>query len=169
MKKILLTITLLLSLSTLLQAGNDTLTVTTIKGKVLHASKIEGGLQIDEYKGKVLFVEIYGHRCSYCIKAIDPYSELQEKFKNKLAIVAIEAGGFNEAQLKNFDEIYDIGYDNITQKSAGWLVPYVSQIGHYRGMIPFLAIFDTNGKFYTSFSGPVPLEKLESIIQQLSK
>jgi len=85
------------------------------------------------------------------------------------AIVSVEAGGYNEAQLKDFDELYGIEYTNITQKEAGELVPYVSRIGGYRGMIPFLAIFDKNGDFYSSASGPISTAKLESIINELSK
>jgi len=169
MKTWLLTVLLTLSFLTLSQADEAKLAVKSVDGKVLHASRIDGGLLFDELKGKIVIVEIYGHRCPYCIKAIDPYNDLQEKYKDKLAIVSIEVGGFNEAQLKNFDEVYDIGYINMTQQAAGWLVPYVSQIGHYRGMIPFMAVFDKNGKFHTSASGEVSEKKLEEIIKELSK
>ena len=169
MKKIVTFLLLTLSLITLSQAAGEKITMKSVKGQVLHASKTEKGLLFDELKGKVLFVEIYGHRCSYCIKAIDPYNALQKKYKEKLAIVSIEVGGYNEAQLKKFDDLYGIEYINLGQKEVGWLVPYVSQVGGYRGMIPFLAIFDKNGNFYKSFSGPVSKQELEKIIIELSK
>lgn len=169
MKKILILMVLALSLVTLGHAAGEKTAIKSVKGKVLHASKTDKGLLFDELKGKVLFVEIYGHRCPYCIKAIDPYNALQEKYKEKLAIVSIEVGGYNEEQLKNFDDLYGIDYINISQKEADWLVPYVSRIGAYRGMIPFLAIFDKSGNFYKSFSGPVSKQELEKIIGDLSK
>ena len=165
MKKIILLISIL---SLFLTAG-DKLTMTTVDGKTLHMSKTPKGLVFDEYKGKIVFVELYGHRCPYCIKAIDPYNNLQEKYKERLVIVSIEVGGYDKKQLASFDDLYGIEYTNITQKEAGELVPYVSHLGGYRGMIPFLAIFDKNGNFYTSASGPVPEKKLEEVIAKLSK
>jgi thiol-disulfide isomerase/thioredoxin len=169
MKKIIILILFFAAFLVLAQAGEEKRKMTTVDGKVLHMSKTAKGLVFDEYKGKILFVEIYGHRCPYCIKAIDPYNALQEKYKDKLAIVSVEVGGYDEAQLKNFDELYGVEYTNISQKEAGELVPYVSRIGSYRGMIPFLAIFDKKGDFYTSASGPISTAKLESIINELSK
>ena len=168
MKKIITLALLVASLLTVSQA-EDRLTMTTVDGNKLHMSKTPKGLLFDEYKGKVLFVEIYGHRCPYCIKAIDPYNELQKKYKDKLAIVSVEVGGYDQKKLKSFDDLYGIEYVNITQKEAGELVPYVSKLGGFRGMIPFLAIFDTKGDFYRSASGPISKKELESIIEKLSK
>ena len=165
MKKIILLISIL---SLFLTAG-DKLTMTTVDGNTLHMAKTPKGLVFDEHKGKILFVEIYGHRCPYCIKAIEPYNDLQEKYKDKLAIISIEVGGYDGKQLASFDDLYGIEYINISQKEAGELVPYVSRLGGYRGMIPFLAIFDRDGNFYKSASGPISESKLEEIIAQLSK
>ena len=169
MKNTLILILLTLSLLSTTQASEEKQVMKSVDGTLLHAGKIENGLVIDELKGKILFVEIYGHRCPYCIKEIDPLNALQEKYGKRLAIVAVEVGGYNGSKLKDFDELYGIDYINISQKEAGGLVSYVSRIGNYRGMIPFLAIFDRSGKFYRSFSGPVPEQKLEKIIEELSK
>ena len=169
MKKIATLILFISSMLIFAQASEGKLAMKTVDGKVLHMRKTAGGLIFDEYKGKILFIEIYGHRCPYCIKAIDPYNALQEKYEDKLAIVSVEVGGYNEEQLKSFDDLYGIEYTNISKNQAGELVPYVSQLGGFRGMIPFLAIFDKNGKFYKSASGPIPEKELESIINTLSK
>lgn len=169
MKKIIALTILIASLLTLSQAAENKLTMTTVDGNKLHMTKTPKGLLFDEYKNKVLFVEIYGHRCPYCIKAIDPYNELQEKYKEKLAIVSVEVGGYDEKKLASFDDLYGIEYVNITQKEAGELVPYVSKLGGFRGMIPFLAIFDKKGDFYKSASGPISKKELEEIIEKLSK
>ena len=168
MKKIIALTLLVVSLLTVSQA-EEKLTMTTVDGNKLHMSKTEKGLLFDEYKGKIVFVEIYGHRCPYCIKAIDPYNELQKKYKDKLAIISVEVGGYDQKKLESFDDLYGIEYVNMTQKEAGELVPYVSKLGGFRGMIPFLAIFDTKGDFYKSASGPISKKELESIIEKLSK
>jgi hypothetical protein len=74
MKKIIIFLLLAAAFLTLVQAGGEKLEMKTVDGNVLHMSKTPKGLIFDEYKGKILFVEIYGHRCPYCIKAIDPYN-----------------------------------------------------------------------------------------------
>ncbi len=169
MKKIITLILLVASLFTLGQAAEEKLAMTTVDGNKLHMVKTPKGLLFDEYKGKILFVEIYGHRCSYCIKAIGPYNTLQEKYREKLAIVSVEVGGLDDKQLQAFDKKYGIDYINISKQEAGEIVPYVSKIGGFRGMIPFLVIFDKKGNFYTSVSGPISKNELEIIIEKLSK
>jgi thiol-disulfide isomerase/thioredoxin len=169
MKKLILATLLLSSFITWSQAGNTGTEMKTVAGKTLHMTQTPEGLLFDEYKGKILFVEFYGHRCPYCIKAIDDYNDLQEKYKNQLAIVSVEIGGYDQKQLASFNDLYGIEYDNLTHKEAGELVPYVSRIGGFRGMVPFLAVFDKNGKFYKSASGAVTREALEAIITDLSK
>ena len=168
MKKIITLALLLASLLTITQAA-DTLTMTATNGKTLHATPIPGGLVFDEFKGKIIFLEVYGYRCSYCIKAIDPYNKLQEKHKEKLAVISIEIGGLNSEQLKKFDQDHGVKFLDITKEEAGELVPYVSQLGKFQGMVPFLLIFDKNGKMYRSKSGPISNAEIENIITELSK
>ena len=169
MKQILTAIILSLALFSYSNAAESGQAITTVNGKELHMHKTANGLTFDEFKGKILFVEFYGNRCPHCIRAIEPYNDLQDKFNKDLAIVSVEIWGLNNKDLKDFTELHGIEYTNISKAQAGELVPYVSQIGGYRGMVPFLAIFDKNGKFYKSFSGPVPKAKLEEIIKILSK
>ncbi len=168
MNKIIIFALLLASILTSTQASGK-YTMTSTSGVTLNATAIIGGLVFDELKGKIVFLEVYGYRCSYCIKAINPYNKLQEKYKDKLAIVSIEVGGLNSEQLKKFDKDHNVKFLDITKKEAGDLVPYVSQLGKFQGMVPFLLIFDKHGKLYQSKSGPVSNAEIESIITKLSK
>ena len=168
MKKIIILALILASILTSIQAEGR-YTMTSTSGVTLNATAILGGLVFDELKGKIVFLEVYGYRCSYCIKAINPYNKLQEKYKEKLAIVSIEIGGLNSDQLKKFDKDHGVKFLDITKKEAGDLIPYVSQLGKFQGMVPFLLIFDKNGKLYKSKSGPISNAEIENIITELSK
>ncbi len=168
MKKIIIIALFLASMLTLIQAAGK-YSMTSTSGVTLNATAIPGGLVFDEMKGKIVFLEVYGYRCSYCIKAISPYNKLQEKYKEKLAIISIEIGGLNSEQLKKFDKDHNVKFLDITKKEAGDLVAYISQLGSFQGMVPFLLIFDKNGKLYKSKSGPVSNAEIESIITELSK
>jgi len=166
MKKIILLFLILLSF---LIAESAALPVKSIDGEVLHTTLTPNGALIEEHKGKVVFLEIYGHRCPYCIEVITTYNRLQTKYKEKLAIVAIELGGLSESELQAFDRQHNIEYTNITLEQAGALVPHISQKGGYIGMVPFLVILDTNGNIVFTRSGPITEAELEEVIAKHSK
>ncbi|MEA3418255.1 MAG: TlpA disulfide reductase family protein [Campylobacterota bacterium] len=169
MKKILVLALLLASFLTFSQAADDKLTMTTTAGKTLHITGTEGGLVFDEYKGKIVFLEFFGHKCPPCIKSIPHYKNLQKKYKDKLAIVAVEVHGMSEAQLKAFVKENGINYTTVSQDKSGELVSYISVRAQWQGSIPFLVILDKKGDVQLVQVGMLPEEALEDAIKQLSK
>jgi len=169
MKK-LFTVTLLLaSLLTLSQAAEDKMTMTTTEGKTLHMTGTVTGLKFDEYKGKIVFLEFFGNHCPPCLKSIDHYKRLQEKYKDKLAIIAVEVQGLSDSQLKAFAKEKGINYVTISQDKAGQLVPYISARSQWQGSIPYLIILDQKGDVQLMQAGMLPESALENFISQLSK
>ncbi len=169
MKKILVLTLIFASLLTFVQAEEDTFTMTTTKGKTLHMKGTETGLVFEEYKGKVVFLEFFGHRCPPCIKSIPHYKKLQEKYKDDLVIIAVEVQGFDDNELKAFTKEKDVNYVTISQEKAGQLVPYIAQRAQWQGSIPFLVILDKKGDVQLMQAGMLSEEALESTIKQLSK
>lgn len=169
MKKILALTLLFVSLLTVAQAEEDNFTMTTTEGKTLHMKGTETGMVFEEYKGKVIFLEFFGHRCPPCIKSIPHYKKLQEKYKDDLAIIAVEVQGFDDNELKAFTKEKGINYVTISQEKAGQLVPYISQRAQWQGSIPFLVILDKKGDVQLMQAGMLSEEALESTVKQLSK
>lgn len=168
MKKFTFTL-LLASLLSFTYAADDIITVTTVKDKTLNIIGTDVGLSIKEHAGKVVFLEFFGHRCPPCIKSIPHYIKLQEKFKDKLAIVAVEVQGLNNAQLKKFVEEKGINYPTVSQEKAGSLVPYISKRAQWEGAIPFLIVLDPKGEVQLVQAGMLPETTLEKLILKLSK
>jgi thiol-disulfide isomerase/thioredoxin len=127
------------------------------------------GLIFDEYKGKIVFLEFFGHRCPPCLRSISHYKKLQSKYKDKLAIIAIEVQGMDEAQLKDFVKEKGINYVTVTQGKSGDIVPYISTRAQWQGSIPFLVILDKKGDVQLVQAGMLPEEALEDVIEKLSK
>ena len=91
MKKLLAVLLLGAALfSTAAQAADDYITLPTLDGKKIHVKGTDNGLEFKEFKGKVVFLEFWGTHCPPCLISIPNYIKLQEKYKDKLAIVAIE-------------------------------------------------------------------------------
>jgi len=169
MKKVLLLTLIFASLLTFSQAAEDKFTMTTTDGKTLHMTGTPTGLIFDEYKGKVVFLEFFGHRCPPCLKSIPHYKKLQEKYKDDLAIIAVEVQGLDDNELKSFTKEKGVNYVTISQEKAGQLVPYITQRAQWQGSIPFLVILDKKGDVQLMQPGMLPEAALESTIEQLSK
>ncbi len=89
MKKIFLS--LLIAISALFaQGNNDVFKVQTVTGKNLEFIGTPNGVITKPYEGKVVFVEFWGTWCAPCLMSIPHHQELQEKYKDKLRIIAFE-------------------------------------------------------------------------------
>ncbi len=169
MKKFLMLFVIVgLFISYLSAADGDKITLKTIDGKTLHIEGTSDGLKVDEYKGKVLFLEFWGTRCPPCRMSIPHYIDLMKKYKDKLAMVAVEVQATPKDRLKKFVEAHKINYDVVAHSDAGGFVDYISQRAQWRGAIPFLLIFDRNGKVVTMQAGMLREAALEGIIKTLS-
>ncbi|MEA3492689.1 MAG: TlpA disulfide reductase family protein [Campylobacterota bacterium] len=169
MKKIFILTLLLASLFTTSQAEDDKFTMTSVDGKTIHVRGTTNGLIFDEYRGKIIFLEFFGHRCPPCLKSISHYKNLQKKYRDRLAIIAIEVQGYDDAELKAFVKSRGINYVTISQEKAGNLIPYISARAQWQGSIPFLVILDQKGNVQLVQAGMLPESELENAIKQLSK
>jgi len=169
MKKIIALAMLLISLTVYSNAADDKFTFATTAGKKLHVTGGADSLVFDEYKGKIVFLEFFGHRCPPCLKMIGRYTKLKEKYKDKIAIVAIEVQGLDNSSLKSFSKEKGINYTTISQNNAGEFVSYIQARAQWRGAIPFLIILDKKGLVQLIHAGPLSDEALDKIVTELSK
>jgi len=91
MKKIVAILLLVSFMLTASQATeHETFSVSTVKGKKITFKGTNDGLVVEPYQGKIVFLEFWGTWCAPCLMSIPHYVSLQEKYKDKLRIVAIE-------------------------------------------------------------------------------
>ena len=94
---------------------------------------------------------------------------LQEKYKDKLAIVAIEVQGYTDNDVKKFAKEKGINYIAVAEEKASELVGYIQQRAQWRGSIPFLVALDTNGDVQFVQAGALPEASMEELFSQLSE
>ncbi len=167
MKKIITATILLLSLLTYSQATD--MKMTDVTGKTYSVKGTEEGLDIQGLKGKVVFLEFFGHRCPPCLASIPNLIKLQNRYKNKLAIIAIEVQGYTDNELRSFVKNKNINYITISEEKAGGVIDYIAQRAEWRGSIPFLVAMDTKGSVQFVQAGMLPESSLEQLIKELSK
>jgi len=173
MKKLLIAALLLSSFFTMSHAAQDEnvlaeMSMTDITGKTYKVTGTQNGLDIEGLKGKVIFLEFFGHKCPPCLASIPHLIKLQNKHKDKLAIVAIEVQGYTDAQVKDFAKEKGMTYITVAEEKASEVVNYISQRAQWKGSIPFMVALDTKGDVQFVQAGMIPEESLEELISQLS-
>ncbi len=140
---------------------------TTVLGKKLNIRGLKNGLDIKQYKGKIVFLEFWGRECPPCLMSIPHYIDLTKKYKDKIAILAIEVQNTPADILKDFVQKHKINYDIVDYKTGAPLVNYISQRTRWNNSIPYLLIFNEKGEFVTSQVGLIPEEALEGVIKKI--
>ena len=169
MKK-LLSILLLATTITYLSASTQSVEInfSDINNKKYIMTSTENGLTIKGLEGKVIFLEFFGYKCPPCIKSIPHLIELQDKYKDKLAIVSIELQGLSTKETKEFVDKKGMNYIVASEDGADEVVEYIAQRARWRGSIPFLVAVDTKGEVRFVQAGMIGQETLESLIEKLS-
>jgi len=144
------------------------MSMTDTNGKTYKVLGTEQGLNIEGLEGKVVFLEFFGHKCPPCLASIPHLINLQKKYKDTLAIVAIEVQGHNSVATKAFAKEKGMNYIVVSEETASDLVNYIQQRAGWRGSIPFLVALDTKGDVQFVQAGMIPEASLEELIGQLS-
>ena len=173
MKKLLIAALLFTSFFTMTQAAEDekvlaAMSMTDVTGKTYKVTGTQNGLSIEGLEGKVVFLEFFGHKCPPCLASIPHLIKLQEKHKDKLAIVAIEVQGYNNEKTAKFVKEKGMNYITVAEEKASDLVNYIAQRAQWKGSIPFMVALDTKGDVQFVQAGMIPEESLEELISELS-
>ena len=174
MKRILLFIVLTLGLTlafadVLPEVEVESFTLTDTDDQQIHVSHTKGGLNFQEYQEKAIFLVLFGHMCPPCNAEIPEFIELTEKYKDKLAIVAIEAQKYSMENLKVFKAKKSINYSVVPGKDNDDFIGYIAQRAGWSGQIPFLIALDKYGEVQDMKTGFISKEKLEELIVKLTK
>jgi len=145
-----------------------TFVLETIDGKSLHIKEIENGLEFKEFKGKAIFLVLFGHRCPPCLREIPELIELKKEHKD-LEIVAIEVQGLDADSLQEFASDKNINYTLISGYNNMNFIGYIQSKASWGGSIPFLLGLDKKGKVKIMQVGGIPKKQLEIGYQELIK
>ena len=168
MKNILLSILMLLTLSSLSQAANQpAMNITDIKGATYQITGTEQGFKIKGLEGKIVFLEFFGHRCPPCLASIPHLIDMQKKYKDKLAVIAVEVQGLSNTQLKQFAQTKGMNYIVVANEKAGNFTDYIAQRAQWQGSIPFMVALDKKGNVQFVQAGMLPETYLDNLVKQL--
>jgi len=165
LKKLFFSILLLSSLIYAAEIQQPKFKLSTIDGKTIEVQGKQGGIDIPQFKGKVILVEFWGTHCPPCRMSIPHYINLTKKYKDKMAMLAVEVQMTPKDRLLAFAKAKGINYNLLTQSENMNFVRYLAQRAGWRGAIPYLMVFDTKGEILAIKRGMVSENYVDQVIQ----
>ena len=133
-------------------------------GQEIKVKSLENGYIFEGYENKIVLVNFFATWCPPCKAEIPHLNNLQEKYKKDIKIISIllEENKSNE-DLIEFINYYDIEFTITNSKDNYKLAQEVGGVSS----IPFMLIYDRNGKYFQHYTGMVPEEMLEADIKKV--
>lgn len=141
------------------------ITLTATNGENITIDKVERGLSFSNASNQAVLLNFFATWCPPCIAEIPHLNNLQKKHEGKLKIVSVLMEDKNLDQVKQFMEKYNIQYTT-TQGEANF--DLAKAVGDVQA-IPFMILYDKNGKYATHYTGAVPEEMLDVDITKVVK
>jgi len=138
----------------------------TYDGKTVDINITTEGFKFSQYKGKTVLMTFFGPMCPPCIIEMPHLIELQKEHGDKLQIVAIQVQmPMENKELASFVKKNHINYPVVNLNDAWDIVSFVKANTNWGGQIPFMMVFDKEGRLKNSYMGVVSNEKLLSNVE----
>lgn len=151
------------------QEDDETFTIKDIKGTTYTIKGTQAGLDFADFKGKIVFLDFFGHQCPPCLASIDIYKNIQEKYKDDIVVLGVEVQGLTSEELQGFGKSKEINYRLVSQDEAYNFLNYITVRAEWEGSIPFLLIIDDKGVVQLMHTGMIDEKTFEEIITELKK
>ncbi len=151
------------------QENDETFSIKDIEGTTYTIKGTKEGLDFVDLKGKIIFLDFFGHQCPPCLASIDIYKNIQEKYKDDVVVLGMEVQGLTNEELKEFGESKKINYRLVSQDEAYDFLNYITVRAEWEGSIPFLLIIDDKGVVQLMHTGMIDEKTFEEIIGELKK
>jgi len=167
MKKTIVTIVTFLLLGTLLYAQEIEMFDTD--GQSYKVLAQNNDIKIEGMEGKVIFIEFFGLNCPACKEAMPHLINLQNKYPNKLQVMAIEVQKHDIDPINAYKKLHGINYTTFSNFDVGYMTRYIADKSNWGGAIPFTVIIDSKGIVQLTQAGIIPESQLEEYIENYSK
>jgi len=142
----------------------QTFNFTTMAGKPITIISNKNGWQFKGLENKVVLLNFFGTWCPPCIAEIPHLNNMRTKLEKDFEILAVDvgprSGGINpKEEVEGFIFKYDVKYPTISGEQAKELFKTVSELNP-TGSIPFMVLFNKEGKYVKNYIGIQPEEML---------
>ena len=141
-------------------------TLTDVYGNHINLSGTENGIKVEGLENKIIFLNL----CTHVPNAFPSLIRLQNKYKDDLMVISIEAG---HRDLKLYDFVYKQGINHIaisyTTPGTVSFLRYIVQRASWNTNVPFLIGMDRNHVVQLRDLGLKSYEQYENVYKELKK
>jgi len=167
MKKTLLALLTLLAFTLNLSA--EDMKMVDTDGKSYKVVGTDNNIKIEGMEGKVIFLEFFGLNCPGCKRIMPNLINVQEKYKDKLQVMAIEVQKNDVNPINAYKQEHEINYITLSNYDVGRVVRYVMEKSGWKGAIPFVVAIDSKGQVQFAQAGVISEEDLAKYVEDFSK
>jgi len=167
MKKTLLALLVFLTFNSNIYA--EEMSMTDTNGKTYKVIGTDSEMKIEGMEGKVVFLEFFGLRCPACKEAMPHLINLQNKYPNKLQVMAIEVQKNDVDPINAYKQQHGINYITFSNYDVGRVARFIIEKSGWKGAIPFTIIIDSKGTVQFTQNGIIPEKVLEESVEKFSK
>ncbi len=118
----------------------------TSQDRRFHLTTFPNYIAVDELKGKILFLKVFGWNCEYCQKEIPELIKLKNKFSDAFDIISIEyQHHLKDDNLRKIDR-YGINYHIVEGDRHIQFLNYLKEEYNWNGTIPLTVVIGADGK-----------------------
>jgi thiol-disulfide isomerase/thioredoxin len=166
MKKIIITLIALFTINIYAQVDMN---ITDTNGTEYTVVAEDNSIKIEGMEGKVVFLEFFGLQCPACKEAMPHLINLQEKYKDKLQVLAVEVQNNEIDPINDYKAKHGINYTTFSNYDIGRLVRYVAEKSGWQGAIPYTVAIDPKGEVLFAQAGVIPEKTLEEYIEKFAE
>ena len=135
--------------------GGEVHKLRSIQGKPITIIERTNGFIFPEYKNKTIVLEMFGKKCSHCIKAMPTLNRLQRKYKGNVEIIAVQVEDkMSSSEAKSLIKRHRINYPIIAGDTATNLQYSIQNTYGWTGILPFTMVIK-NGVTEFTYPGEV--------------
>ncbi len=145
------------------------MSMTDTDGKSYSIKASGNDIKIEGMEGKVVFIEFFGLNCPACKDYTPHLINLQEKYRDKFQVMAIEVQKHDVDPINAYKKSHNINYITLSNYDVGSMVRYVADKSGWTGAIPFTVAINSKGEVQFAQEGVLSEEKLAKYINLYSK
>ncbi|HHH19125.1 MAG TPA: TlpA family protein disulfide reductase [Campylobacterales bacterium] len=159
--------TLLTQTSKVAQAPIKRHHLRSVQGKRIEIIERPNGFVFPQYPDKIVLLELFGKRCTHCIKEIKTLNRLRRRYGNRLEIISIQVEEpMGKKQAQRFIQKHQIHYPVIDGADSTELQRTLQTQYEWRGILPYTLVIHNNVTEY-AYPGSVSYSELHRDIRAL--
>ena len=125
----------------------------TVQGETITVNQHSRGFGFPEYRDKIVLVQIFGKECRYCFEEMPVINKIQERFQNRLSVIAIQGQSpMTQQKAQELISQHNMNYPIIDQDEAKSILVFLRDVYNWRGILPYILLIK-NGQIEQVFKG----------------